>query len=173
MVSVQIRVPRLIQLIIKYKLMNPNSINFLRDSLNHNYGIRGALDQKASFLVGIAAIVFGFSITRLSEINFIVLAICSFAALFLSVLVVFLPFRGKRRERISLICWWGCAKKGYGQYKNELDDVFKSDEKIADEYARDIWNLTNYSIKPKSLILRWAGFILIAGLLAGFVLFFV
>jgi len=153
--------------------MNPNSINFLRDSLSHHYGLRSALDQKASFLVGIAAIIFGFSMTRLTELNFLILEICSFITLILAAMAVFLPFRGKIKERISLMCWWNFTKKEYEQYKKELNDMFQSDEKIADEYARDIWNLANYSIKPKSLILKWASFILILGLLAGFVLFFV
>jgi hypothetical protein len=153
--------------------MNTNAINFLRDSLNHHYGLRSAMDQKASFLVGIAAIIFGFSMTRLEELNFLILAICSFIALFLSAMAVFLPFRGKRTERISLMCWWNFAKKGYDKYQCELNDIFQSDEKIVEEYSRDIWNLANYSIKPKTLILGWANAILITGLLAGFVLFFV
>ena len=153
--------------------MNPNSINFLRDSLSHHYSLRSALDQKASFLVGIAALIFGFSMTKLDELNFLILAICSFITLLLSAMAVFLIFRGKRKERISLMCWWNFSKKEYDQYKCELNDVFESDEKIAEEYARDIWNLANYSIKPKALILKWASFILVFGLLAGFVLFFV
>lgn len=153
--------------------MDQNSINFLRDSLNYNYEIRSTLDQRASFLVGIAAIIFSFSISRLDQINFLVLAICSFLTLFLSILVVFLPFRGKRTERYSLACWWNHSQKKYDQYRNELNDIFGVDEKIAEEYSRDIWNLTHYSIKPKSAILKWASLILTIGLLAGFVLFFI
>jgi len=153
--------------------MDQNSISFLRDSLNHHHNLRNGLDQKASFLVGVAGIIFGLSISHLDKLNFLVLAICSFAAFFLSILAVFLPFRGKIKERFSLMCWWGFSDKNLEQYEKELREVFASEEKIAQEYMREIWNLMNYSIKPKTLILKWASFILILGLLAGFVLFFV
>ena len=153
--------------------MNLNSINFLRDSLNHHHSLRSGLDQKASFLVGVAGIIFGLSISHLDKLNFLLLAICSFVTVFLAILVVFLPFRGKIKERFSLMCWWGFSRKNLEQYEKELREIFVSDEKIAEEYAREIWNLANYSLKPKTLILKWASFILILGLLAGFVLFFV
>ena len=153
--------------------MNQNSINFLRDSLNHHHSLRSGLDQKASFLVGITGIIFGLSISHLDQLNFLVLAICSFVAFFLSILAVFLPFRGKIKERFSLMCWWGFSNKNLVQYEKELEETFISEEKIAKEYMREIWNLVNHSIKPKTLILKWASFILIFGLLAGFVLFFV
>jgi hypothetical protein len=153
--------------------MNQNSIIFLRDSLNHHYNLRAALDQKASFLVGVSAIIFGLSIARLDKLNFLVLAICSFITVFLTILVVFLPFRGKLKEKLSLMCWWGFSNKNLNQYKDGLNNVFASDEKIAEEYSREIWNLVNYSLKPKTLILKWASFILILGLFSGFALFFV
>jgi hypothetical protein len=153
--------------------MDQNSISFLRDSLNHHHSLRSGLDQKASFLVGIAAIIFGLSVGHLDQLNFLILAICSFVTVFLAILVVFLPFRGKIKERFSLMCWWGFSNKNLEQYEKELEEIFVSEEKIAKEYMREIWNLMNYSIKPKTLILKWASFILILGLLAGFGLFFV
>jgi hypothetical protein len=153
--------------------MDQNSLGFLRDSLSHHHNLRSGLDSKASFLVGVAGVIFGLSVNHLKELNFLVLAICSFIAFFLSILAVFLPFRGKIKERFSLMCWWGFTDKDLRQYEDELRKVFDSEEKIIQEYMREIWNVVNYSIKPKTLILKWASFVLILGLLAGFVLFFV
>lgn len=150
--------------------MNPNAINALRDSLTLQNSLRAALDQKASFLVAIAAAVFAFSVIRMDTLNFQVLAACSFVTLVFAVFVVFLPFRGKRTERFSLLCWWGIKDKDFNQYRTEIKQVLASDETIIEEYTREIWTLTEYSIRPKSRILKWASFVLVLGLLAGFVL---
>ena len=152
--------------------MDQNTITFLRDSLSHHNNLRSGLDNKASFLVGVAGVIFGLSVNRLHELNFLVLAVCSFIAFFLAILAVFLPFRGKIKERFSLMCWWGFADKNLQEYEKELRVIFDSEEKIIQEYMREIWNVVNYSIKPKTAILKWASFVLVIGLLAGFVLFF-
>ncbi|MDD5341886.1 MAG: hypothetical protein PHH01_00010 [Patescibacteria group bacterium] len=154
-------------------VVNQNSINLLRDSLTLQNSLRGSLDQKASFLVGIAAVIFGLSMIRIEASNFLVLAISSFITLVMAITVVFLPFRGKRKERLSFICWWGFSDKGLEEYEDKLKKVFDSDDKMAEEYMREIWTMTNYSIKPKSKILKFASFILVFGLLIGFVLSFV
>ena len=152
--------------------MEQNSINFLRDSLAHHRDTKNSLDQKASFLVAVSGIIFGLSVGRLQEVQFLVLAISSFFTIFLSILIIRLPFRGITKEKIGLMFWW-FLDKSFDQYKRELDEVFTSDEKISQEYIKEIWNLANYSLKPKSRLLKWASFILVFGLLGGFVLFFI
>lgn len=155
-------------------MIEQNSINFLRDSLTHHRSLKSSLDQKASFLVGVSGIIFGLSIGRLEEAQFLVLAITSFLAVFLSILVVFLPFRGKiKPEERSLMCWWGFSDRDFNQYESGLNEVLASNEKIAKEYEKEIWSLVNYSLKPKTKFLKLASFILILGFLGGFVMFFV
>jgi len=85
--------------------MGQNSINFLRDSLIHHRDIKNALDQKASFLVAVSGVIFGLSVGRLQEIQFLVLALSSFFSVLLSVLVIRLPFRGITKEKLGLMCW--------------------------------------------------------------------
>lgn len=152
--------------------MEQNSINFLRDSLIHHRDIKNALDQKASFLVAVSGVIFGLSAGRLQEIQFLVLAISSFFTILLSVLIIRLPFRGIKREELGLMCWW-FSDKSFDQYKDELNEVFASDEKISQEYMKEIWNLANYSLKPKSKLLKWASSVLVSGLLGAFILFFI
>lgn len=153
--------------------MEQKSIKFLRDSLVHHRSLKNSLDQKASFLVAIAGVIFGLSIGRLDEIHFLVLAVASFLAVLLSIIITFLPFRGKLKGKFGLMCWWGFSNKSFEEYEAELKKSLVSDEKIAQEYAKEIWGLANYSLKPKTRILKWASIILILGLLGGFVLFFV
>lgn len=153
--------------------MNDHSINFLRDSLNHHYGIRGSLDQKSSFLVAISAVIFSVSIIRISEIAFLVLAITSFIAVLLAIMVTFLPFTGRKKKWHGLMCWWGFKEKDFNQYEQELKKAFLSDEDIAKEYMTEIWNLANYSLKPKTKILKIVSSILSSGLIIGFILFLV
>ena len=148
-------------------------MTFLRDSLSHHYTLRNALDQKASFLSALAGVIFGLSISHLSELHFLVLAVASFLTVFISIMIVCLPYRGKISNKFGLLCWWGFLGKDFDEYKGALDRVFSSEENIAEEYEREIWNLANYSLKPKSKLLKLSSFILIIGLLAGFVLFFV
>jgi len=152
--------------------MEQSSINFLRDSLTHHRDIKNALDQKASFLVAVSGVIFGLSVGRLHEIQFLVLAISSFFTVLLSVLIIRLPFRGITKEQLGLICWW-FSDKSFDEYKDGLDKILNSDEKIAQEYVKEIWNLANYSLKPKGKLLKWATYILVLGLLGAFMLFFI
>lgn len=153
--------------------MEQNSINFLRDSLIHHRDLRNGLDQKASIILGIAGVIFTLSVGRLNEIQFLVLAISSFFTALLSILAIFLPFRRKIKQRFGLMCWWGFLYERFDEYKEELSKIFESEERISQEYMKEIWNLASYSLAPKSQLLKFASLILISGLLVGFVLFFV
>jgi len=153
--------------------MDINSMSFLRDSLSHHYELRNAMDQKASFLSALAGVIFGLSVSHLRDLHFLILAIASFFTVFISIMIVCLPYRGKITNKLGLLCWWGFLGKNFKEYQDELDKVFSSEKNIAEEYELEIWNLANYSLKPKSKLLKLASFILIFGLLAGFVLFFV
>lgn len=153
--------------------MEQNSLNFLRDSFVHHRSLRSSLDQKSSFLVGVSGIIFGLSVGHLDKIHFLVLAIISFLTVLLSISATFLPFRKNIKQKFGSMCWMGFSDKSFDEYKEELNKVFASDEKIAHEYMQEIYSLANYSIKLKIKLLKWASMILILGLLAGFILFFV
>ena len=153
--------------------MNQNSINFLRDSLTHHRDLKNGLDRKASFLLGISGVIFALSVGLLQEIQFLILAISSFLAAFLSILVIRSPFRRGVKKKFGLMCWWGFSDKSFEEYKEGINKVFTSEEKISHEYMREIWNLTNFSLKPKTKLLNSATIILISGFLIGFMLFFI
>jgi len=153
--------------------MDQNSINFLRDSFNHHRDLTDDLDRKASFFLALAGVIFALSVSRIEEAPFLVIAMTGILVVILSVLVIRLPYRGKVKEKFSLMCWWGFDGKSYEEYKEEINKVFGSDQAIVEQYQKEIWNLANYSIKPKSLLLKWASYVLVAGLFIGFILLFV
>ncbi len=153
--------------------MNQDSINFLRDSLIHHRDLKNALDRKASFLLGISGVIFTLSIGLLLEIQFLILAVSSFLSAFLSILVICSPFRRGTKKSFGLMCWWGFSDKNFEQYTEELNKVFTSETQISQEYMKEIWNLTNYSLKPKTKLLNSASIILISGFFIGFILFFI
>lgn len=153
--------------------MQQESIHFLRDSLIHHRDLRNALDQKASLLLGLAGVIFALSVSHLPETPFLVLAVSSLLTVFLTIFVVFLPFRSKKGVKPGSMCWWGFIGGGFDQYREEIDRILDSEKEISKEYIKEIWNLANYSIKPKVKILKWASSIQLIGFLLGFVLFFV
>ena len=153
--------------------MDPNALNFLRDSLTHHYNVRNALDSKASFLLAISGVIFGLSVVRLEKIQFVVIAVAAFLTISLAVFGIFLPFRGKVKEKWGLMCWWGFLHKSFESYKAELDKILLSEEEIKNEYQREIWLLAQSSLKPKTALLKAASTVLLVGLLAGFILFFI
>jgi len=153
--------------------MIQNSYYFLSDSLKHHRDLKSSLDQKASFLSGFAGIIFTLSIGRLDEIHFLVLAISSFLTAIISIFAVFLPLRSKMKKNLSLMCWWGFSNGDFNQYQKRLYEAFASDKATGKEYMKEIWNLADYSIKPKTKLLKLASLILVIGLLAGFILFFI
>lgn len=153
--------------------MEQNALNFLRDSFHHHRELTNALDRKASFLLALASVIFGLSIINAGSIPFFVMAVCSLLSALLCVLVITSPFRGRIKGRFSLLCWWGFADKNYEQYKEGLDKVLASESAMVEEYKKEVWGLANYSLKPKTILLKWASYILLLGLLVGFILFFI
>ena len=103
-----------------------------------------------------------------------VLGIASLITVLLSIYVVFLPFRRmKTKKNLGIMCWWGFSDKTFDEYHKETKKIISSNRKITDEYLKEIWNLTNYSLKPKNHLLKIASIVLIIGLLGGLILFFV
>lgn len=153
--------------------MNQDSINFLRDSLMHHRDLRNGLDQKASIILGFSSVIFTLSVGHLEELQFLIIAVSSFFTALFSIFAIFMPFRRDAKDKFSLMCWWGFRYKGFDDYKKDINNVFNSDEAVAQEYMKEIWGLANYSLAPKNRYLKIASIILIVGLLIGFVLFFI
>lgn len=153
--------------------MNEKYLQFLRDSLAHHRDLRNALDTKASLLLGLSGVVFALSVKQIEELPFFIFSSFSLISVLLLILVVRRPFRRKKHIGEGLMCWWSFRADDYEGYKEEIAKVKETDEKIAEEYTKEIWNLAQYSLRPKTILLRWSSFVLTLGLFIGFLLFFI
>lgn len=146
-------------------------IDVLQDSLRHQLEIKKGLEQKASFLTALSGVMVGFSVGRLDGLEFRVLAVTGFLTVVLSILSVFLQYRGPG-GRGSLLCWWGFPRKE-ADYRQSLNKVLENETKIVGEYEKEIWALSAYSIRPKTNLLTMASTVLLGGLVVSFILFLI
>jgi len=151
--------------------MQERKIKFLKESLTHHRDVRNALDNKAALLLGLSGVVLAISISNMKELQYLVMAICSLISALILVFVVSMPFKRKTRIKMGLICWWGNHIDSFSEYKQEVERATKTENSIAEEYMKEIWNLANYSLKQKTKLIRWSSWILILGLLGGLILF--
>jgi len=153
--------------------MQERKIKFLKESLAHHRDVRNALDNKAALLLGLSGVVLAISISNMRELQYLVMALCSLVSALLLVFVVSMPFKRKTRIKMGLICWWGSHIDSFSEYKKEVERATKTENSIAEEYMKEVWNLANYSLKQKTKLIRWSSWILILGLLSGLILFIV
>lgn len=153
--------------------MNKEILELAKESLVHNRDIKKTLDQKASLLLGLSGVILTISIGNLEKVQYVILAVTALVVIFLSILAVFLPFRSKKRIKPNLICQWGTRGAEFDEYRAKVLGLSDSPEKILDEYLKEAWNLSGFSVKSKTCLLKWASGILLAGFLTGFVLVFV
>lgn len=150
--------------------MTSSQIHFLKDTLAHHHQMRDALDNKASFLLGISGVIFVLSIVYLERIGFLVITITSLVTCLFSIWTVSFPFRKTKKKAFGLMCWWGFEKMGLEEYTKEIEKTLESDKAITREYLKEIYALSKHSLKPKSSMIRLASFILTVGLIAGGIL---
>jgi len=150
--------------------MASSQIHFLKDTLAHHHQMRDALDNKASFLLGISGVIFVLSIVHLEKIGFLVIAITSLIACLFSIWTVSFPFRKTKKKAFGLMCWWGFEKMNFEEYTKRIEEILGSDKAITKEYLKEIYALSKYSLKPKSSMIRLASFTLTIGLIVGGIL---
>ena len=148
--------------------MKEKSLDFLKTSLGHQMFFHNALDQKASWLLGISGVIFVLSLSYLNLIGFKIMAIFSLIAALANIWVISFPFRHERSSSFSFLCWKGIKRMTLEDYQKEAKRIFKSDKKIADEYYKEIHSLVEHSIKPKSRLIRLGSLLLTLGFVISF-----
>ncbi|MCX7779139.1 MAG: DUF5706 domain-containing protein [Patescibacteria group bacterium] len=147
--------------------MTPEQLNFIRDAYLHQREQRGVFDTKASFLVGVSGIIFALSMGRTEKIGFLIIAVAALISLILTIWAVSYPFPRPSKGVFSLLCWSGFIGFKNGEYEKKIKEVISSEEKMAQEYLKEIYALSKYSIEPKAKMVRTASFILSLSLIAG------
>ena len=105
--------------------------------------------------------------SNLAKAGITVIAIASFAALLLNIDIIN-PKIGKKIERKNLFYYSSfldhCSKD---EYANELSKLIKNEEHIIEQYAKEIYDLSQHVLAPKFKHLNHTANILLVGIVVG------
>lgn len=150
--------------------MEITKFNFIHDAYAHQKEQRTIYDNKASFLIGVSGVIFALSMGQISKLSFLIIALSALIALILSVWTVSFPFPRGKDAKFSLLCWSGFRGMKKDEYEQKMKETVDSDEKIIHQYIKEIYALYQYSVLPKSRMIRLASLILTFSLFTGLLL---
>jgi hypothetical protein len=148
-------------------------VNFLDQIIAINMSLNDLVDDRASFLSGIAGIIAVvaltqiFSTTGLVRIGFIVIILTGLVTIILSVGVI----RPKqlKLQRINLMYYGGICNYEEKKYYSMIKNILEKKEDTIKEYVKEIYDLSQ-ELKARFKLIRRTGDILVSGLIAGFIL---
>lgn len=150
--------------------MSEKNIDFLKTALHHQIFIHDSLDRKASWLLGISGVLFVLSLSRLDTPGFEIIIVFTLLSALFNIWAISFPFKYERRKCFSFLCWKGIRRLSFEEYKKEAASILADEPRMIKEYDKEIYSLSEYSIKPKSRLIRWASLCLTIGLIAGFII---
>lgn len=150
--------------------MRESQIHFLKDIFTYQWEMRNALDRKASFLLSISGIIFVLSMMHLEKISFKVIAFASIISCLIALWTITLPFKERRRKAFHLMSFLGFSKMTPEEYYQQILETIETDEKIIEEYIRNVYALATRSLEPKSKLIRIGNSVLTLGLIIGGIL---
>jgi len=153
--------------------------NFLSDILNVHVEQNKMLDNKASFYLGISGVAFALSLTHIISGQFVpqtsgilIIAISTLISSFLCIWVIRFPLIRDKPHIPHLMYYKAFEKLSVKEYSRRLLETLKDDKKIVDQYAKQIFDLVEQSIKRKYLLIRIISLVLTLGLLIGSIITF-
>ncbi|MFH1473691.1 MAG: Pycsar system effector family protein [Candidatus Aenigmatarchaeota archaeon] len=150
-------------------------LNFLDKIIEINMSLNDLVDDRASFLSGIAGIIAVvsltqlFSATGLVRIGFLVITLTGLVTIFLSVGVI--RPKSLKKKRINLMYYGGICHYDEKKYYSMIKDVLENKEDMVKEYVKEIHDLSD-ELKARFKLIRRTGDVLVSGLIAGFILIF-
>jgi hypothetical protein len=148
-------------------------LNFLDQVIAINMSLNDLVDERASFLSGIAGVIAVvaltqiFSMSGLARIGFVVITLTGLVTIILTVGVI--KPKSLKLKRINLMYYGGIChyeeKKYYFMIKNTLEKK----EDMIKEYVKEIYDLSQ-ELKARFKLIRRIGDILVSGLILGFIL---
>jgi hypothetical protein len=148
-------------------------VNFLDQIIAINLSLNDLVDDRASFLSGIAGIIAVvaltqlFSTTGLVRIGFLVVTLTGLVTIILSVGVI--RPTSLKLKRVNLMYYGGISHYEEKKYYSMIKDTLESKEDMIKEYVKEIYDLSE-ELKARFKLIRRTGDILVTGLIAGFIL---
>jgi len=148
-------------------------VNFLDQIIGINMSLNDLVDDRASFLSGIAGIIAVvaltqiFSTTGLIKIGFLVITLTGLITIILSVGVI----RPKqlKLKRVNLMYYGGICHYEEKKYYSMIKNTLRKKEDMIKEYVKEIYDLSE-ELKARFKLIRRIGDILVSGFIAGFIL---
>jgi len=148
-------------------------LNFLDQIIAINMSLNDLVDERASFLSGIAGVIAVVALTQifsssgLVRIGFIVVALTGLITIILSIGVI----RPKqlKLQRINLMYYGGICRYEEKKYYSMIKNLLRKKDDTIKEYVKEIYDLS-LELKARFKLIRRIGDILVSGLIAGFIL---
>lgn len=154
-------------------------VNLLEEVLGNILDVHMRLNEfshtKASLLIAAAGVILTLIITDLpniKEMNIIakagigIIALTSEISLLINILVVD-PKIGETKRKNLFYFKSFLRHYSIDDYSKEISKLLKNEDYIIDQYAREIYDLSNRIIEPKFKLLKLATIILIGGVVVG------
>jgi hypothetical protein len=154
-----------------------SEIHFLKDNLTKQYDTYHHYETRANFTLAISSGLLFFAITQLIAHPDLGLGLCviiftAFLSMVLSLLTIKPPkFMRKKRQSESLFYHSNIFDQTSSGFVKKVLKTSSSREEIIKEYAQEIYNLVNYSIKPRRIFSQYITNILVIGITIGLIIF--
>jgi hypothetical protein len=148
-------------------------VNFLDKVIEVNLSLNDLVDDRASFLSGIAGIIAVVALTQLFgssgliRVGFLVVTLTGLVTIVLTVGVI--RPKSLKKKRINLMYYGGICHYDEKKYYSMINDLLESREDMIKEYIKEIYDLSE-ELKARFQLLRKTGDILVSGLIGGFIL---
>lgn len=161
------------------KDLNEFSAKFLEELIEKSYQFVLNLDSQTNILVGVSSAIFLFSVSRFLEVTqdvtFLVLAVFAAASALVGLFAIHPPrFMRKRGQEESLMYHKHIVGfRSPKEYARELLKVIGNKNRITEEFATEIYNVSKYYYRPKRKLFHLARNLLLLGILASAAAFIV
>lgn len=148
-------------------------VNFLDKVIEINLSLNDLVDERASFLSGIAGIIAVVALTQLFSasglvrIGFLVITLTGLVTIILSVGVI--RPKSLKLKRVNLMYYGGICHYDEKKYYSMIKDTLENKEDMVKEYVKEIYDISQ-ELKARFKLIRRTGDILVSGMIAGFII---
>ncbi len=151
------------------------NITWMLSDIHRNHvRLKHTLDTKANWILGVSGLLLMLSINNLSKgYGYQIIFFSAFLSFLLS-LIAFNPlnlFIKQKHNPISMMYYESFKDMSPEEIVERLKQI-KTKDDLIEQYAWDLYNLVNRVLKFKSRLIKWPVYILLVGVIIGFVLIF-
>lgn len=149
-----------------------DKIRFLTDILRKQTDLRNQIESRANITIGFSTAIIAFALSQSlqGKTNTGLIVILSFSLLaLLSGLLALKPlqlFTAKGQAQ-SVFYHTAIAKQDLSSYTQKLKEITQSEQKVLEQYALEIHNMTYHSIRIKKFLSNLSIKLLVFGILIG------